>query len=270
MKRTVAIKFGFPVLALIFSLGWPTEGRSQGPLLVPAPGSPVTVGPGSGEVLLADLNGDGHLDLITKHLLSRTVAVRLADGKGQFAPVAETALTFGYSPGAITLGDVNNDRTLDLGVASRDGDGEHVHVFLGDGRSGFNSASGSPITVNSSFRFYKPSLRFVDIDEDGKLDIVTANGRRNSIEILFGNGRGGFSRGRSVTLEPGQDRYSFALGDVDGDGHLDAVTVSSAEARGESSRLAIKRGDGKGFFTDTPRSPAPIPSFCRIAEGRRT
>jgi hypothetical protein len=197
--------------------------------------------------------------MLTKHLLSQNVAVRLGDGKGHFVPVAEGPMSFGYQPGAITLGDVNNDSILDLGVASKDGDRESVHIFLGNGRGGFNQVSASPFTVSASIETYKPILHFVDVNEDGKLDIVTANGRRNSIEILFGEGRGGFSTGPILKLESGQDRYSFALGDVDRDGHLDVVIASSVETGRVLGRLVIKRGDGKGVFTDAPRSPFSVP-----------
>ena len=263
MKRTGLIALTLPVLVAVFSVGWATQHRSQGPLFVPAPGSPVTVGPGSGEVVLADLNHDGHVDMLTKHLLQKCVTMRLGDGKGHFAPSAESPLSFGYMPGTIALADINNDTILDLGVASKDDEREYVNIFLGNGRGGFKP-SGSPYTVSSSIETYKPGLFLVDIKEDGKLDIVTANGRRNSIEILFGDGRAGFSVGPILKLHSGQNRYYSALGDVDRDGHLDVVTVSSSEQGGSASYLEIKRGNGRGSFTDEPRSPLTVPPSPRL------
>jgi len=75
------------VLAVVASMGWATQGQSQAPLFSPAPGSPVTVGPGSGNIITADLNGDGHLDLVTGHIQSRIVTIQLGDGAGE--PVSE-------------------------------------------------------------------------------------------------------------------------------------------------------------------------------------
>lgn len=252
----------FAVLAVFVSMGWATQLSSQGPLFAPAPGSPVTVGPGSGTVILADVSGDGHLDMVTRHLLSRIVAVRLGDGNGHFAPGAERPMSSG--PGAMALGDVNNDRILDLGIASRESDREKVAIFLGNGRGGFSLAAGSPFAASASIKGYKPSLRFADVDEDGKLDIVTANGRRNTIEILFGNGRGGFFPGPIVRLEPGQNFYSFEIGDVDGDGHLDVVTASSPGPGLGTGRVMTKRGDGKGNFRDASGSPVSVPPDPRV------
>ena len=77
------------------------------PLFVPGPGVPV--GPGSGPVVLADVNRDGHVDLISKHLLRRLVQVRLGNGRGEFPAAGNSSLRLRYQPGAIRLGDLDED-----------------------------------------------------------------------------------------------------------------------------------------------------------------
>lgn len=235
---------------------------SQGPLFDAA--LSVVVGPGSGQVVLADINRDGHLDMVTRHLLHRSLAVLLGDGKSGFSPVAGSPMRLDYQPGTMAYGDVNNDRIVDLGITSRDSDREHVNILLGNGRGGFSPASGSPFTASPSIETYKPNLHFVDINEDGKLDILTANGRRNTIEALFGDGRGGFSPGPTLKLESGRDRYSFAVGDVDGDGHLDLVIASSTESSSGSGRVVTMRGNGKGAFKEPLGSPVSVPQGPRV------
>ena len=247
-----------------------TQVHSQGPLFEPAPDSPLTVGPGPGQVVLADINRDGHLDMVTRHLLNQSVAVLLGDGKGHFAPVADGPMSFSYQPGAMALGDVNNDSILDLGLASRYGDREIVDILLGNGKGHFGRVAGSPFTASASVEFYKPSLCLVDVDEDGKLDIVTANGQRNTLEILFGDGRGAFSPGAIVNLEASHNLYSFALGDVDGDSHLDLVTTTSAgEPHLGPGRVATRRGDGSGAFkavSGPSLSVSPGPQVVTLAD----
>jgi hypothetical protein len=240
-----------------------SQAHAQGPLLMPGPFSPVMVGRGSGHILLADINRDGHLDLVTQHLLSSSIAILAGDGKGRFASLDGGPMRLGYQPGNLALGDVNQDGILDLGVTSKDENAEYVHVLLGNGSGSFRPVSRSPLVVSASAKSYKPSLHFIDVNEDKHLDIVTANGRRNTIEILFGDGRAGFSLPSIVKLEPGSNFYSIALGDVDGDRHLDVVAASS-DPDAEPGRLSILRGDGQGGFTEDPGSRLPVPSGSRV------
>src|SRR5262249_18422758 len=80
-KGRVMRKFA-PVLVAGAWLDCGSQAHPQEPLLVPGPSSPVRVGQGSGRILLADINRDGHLDLVTQHLLSSRVALLSGDGKG--------------------------------------------------------------------------------------------------------------------------------------------------------------------------------------------
>ena len=240
------------VAALLFACAALVAGQSvvarlenlppgQDPLFTP--GSPVTVGAGSGKVLLLDVNGDGRLDLLTQHLLRSVVAVQIGDGTGRF--VTGSSITLGYQPGDIKLGDVNGDKILDLVVTRSEPN--KIDIFFGNGRGGFSLAPGSPFTVSTATEFYTYSLQLVDLNEDGNLDIVTANNRRNTCASLLGNGRGGFAPGPTVTFPAGHNFYSFAFGDVDGDGHLDIATASGEQGESaEPGRVTWLRGDGKG------------------------
>jgi hypothetical protein len=235
-----------------------TQANSQSSLFAPAPGSPVVVGKGPGQVLLADINNDGRPDLVTRHLLERLLTAWLGDGTGRFAAAPGGQINLSYMPGDVELGDVNGDNILDLGVTNSDRDA--VDIFLGDGKGGFNRAAGSPFTVSAAVEFYTHSLNLVDLNEDGKLDIVTANHRRNSFATMFGDGRGGFSSGPVTTFQPGHDNYTFAFGDVDGDGHLDAVVVSGENGDSlEPGQVTAFRGDGKGAFKRASEQSLSVP-----------
>ena len=58
---------------------------AEEPLIAPGPSSPIKVGRGSGRVLLADVNGDGHQDLLAQHLLTSTIDILAGDGDGRLA-----------------------------------------------------------------------------------------------------------------------------------------------------------------------------------------
>jgi hypothetical protein len=79
---------------------------------------------------LADLNGDGKLDVIVAPFNdSNVVSVLLGNGDGTF----QSPITFGtgYDPEFVAVGDFNGDGRLDLAVA--DNDGSAVSVLLQTG-----------------------------------------------------------------------------------------------------------------------------------------
>src|SRR6185369_752355 len=149
-----------------------------------------------------------------------------------------------------------------------------VDIFFGDGKGGFKLAPGSPFTVSADDEFYTRSLDLIDLNEDGKVDIVTANHRRNSLASLLGNGRGEFLPGPTTTIPSEKEKFSFIhgdmFGDMDGDKHLDVVIVSGeTDIIAKPGRVMLLHGDGKGAFKEKPSTSLPIPAgprFVKLAD----
>src|SRR6266545_8420664 len=158
-----------------------------------APGNPVVVGTGPGEVALVDVNQDGHLDVVTRHLLQRRVSIMLGDGKGRFTAAAGSPITLSYQPGAMQLADVNGDGAPDLALSVSER--EAVDVFLSDRKGGFVRASGSPFAGSEPATFYTRAIHVADVNGDRRMDIVIHNGATHTIGVLFGDGRGSFAPG---------------------------------------------------------------------------
>ena len=256
------------VILIVIGLGivWSSEAQSQNPLFSPAPGSPVIVGEGSGRLALVDVNGDGRLDLLTCHLLQSRVGVHLGDGAGRFVAAPGSPLALKTQPGDIKLADLNGDTFPDLVVTHSERD--CVDIFSGIGQGGFRLALGSPLTISSDTAFYTRGLYLIDLNEDGNLDIVTANHRRNTLSSMLGTGRGEFSPGPTIAISE-EHRFSFIagdlFGDLDGDKHLDLVIV-----RGETDSIdgkgpvRVLRGDGKGGFKEDRSASLPIAGSARF------
>jgi VCBS repeat protein len=247
-------------LAVCLSLACASLAGAQTTPLVPAAASPFDVGGASGQVLLADINRDGHLDLLTRHPSARAIRMHLGDGQARFKR-SEAAVSLNFTPADMKLGDVNGDKILDLVVTA--GARDLVDVLLGSATAVFRRAGGSPFAASDYlYQYNKRSLHLVDVDKDGHLDIVTANRRgQYAFRVLLGNGKGRFAAGPVLTVEPASEGYALAFGDIDGDGHIDAVTALSSPERG---RLDVHLSDGRGAFRKVLGSRVSLPPTYKI------
>lgn len=225
--------------------------QSQPPLFTPAPSSPFPVGNQPNDIAAGDVNGDGNLDLLTANAGSNNVTVLLGNGRSGFTPAPGSPFPGGPAPHLIAIGDLNGDGKLDLATTSHDSN--DVVVLLGNGRGGFSPAPGSPFTALHGTRPHNHGLLLGDVNADAALDIITANQNDNSASVLLGNGRGGFAPAPGSPFPVGRRPYLPALGDVNGDGHLDLVTPNFG-----GSDVTVLLGNGNGSFTPAPGSRYPV------------
>ncbi len=194
-----------------------------------------TVGSGAGQVLSADFNRDGKIDLAVAYGysgVSAGVAIFLNKGDGTFAsPVNYSAGTFPYSMAAL---DVNHDGIVDLAVTDFQATPGKVNVFLGKGDGTFGPATGFATDVGAE------SVTIADFNNDGNPDLAVTT-VRNTVSILLGNGSGGFAA--PVNFATGQAPRYIAAGDFNKDGKLDLVTSNFID-----QTVSIFLGHGDGTF----------------------
>ncbi len=198
---------------------------------------------------LGDLDGDGDLDCV-----SGSSGVLLNDGKGTF--MAGPSAPFGSD---CEVADLDGDADLDvLCIAPVT---EAGRVFLNEGGAVFTR------TEQVLGDLAPRAIAIGDIDADGDIDAVMAQwwggGRSASNPVWLNDGKGKFSSGGTL----GDDGTAIALGDVDGDGDLDAVVSHAGPYLSgpyQPSRLFLN--DGRGRFTDAGRTLGD-PSFHQFALG---
>ncbi|MGD1072736.1 MAG: FG-GAP-like repeat-containing protein [Bryobacteraceae bacterium] len=185
----------------------------------PAPHSPFAVGSNPRSVAVADLNGDGNPDLVTV-TAANAVTILLGSGSGAFTVIG--AAPVGFFPQSVAVADVNGDGKPDIATANSGSNS--VTVLLGNGSGGFSAAPGSPFAVGID----PQAVAIVDVNGDGRPDLVTANLGDNTVSVLLGNGPGGFSAASGSPFAAGIDPQSVVAADFHGDGRADIAIADAA------------------------------------------
>lgn len=251
-----------------------TTGALQIPGLIETDTTPGAA-PGISQIVEADMNNDGSVDLVIGDLSESDVEIWLGDGSGAFT--FASAWFIGGNALAVTTGDYDNDGNTDFAAATGS---NLMRIFFGNGAGGTITNSvrvlGSPSTgsdqiasgdvdgdgvddivvCTNTATFFLPggsspanigpaasSVSLSDLDLDGDLDVVLEN---TGLQVLLNLG-GSFSLPTSfgVDYDPAP-----AVGDVNGDGIPDAVGRIVAFGVTFNS-IDVLLGDGTGGFTTT-------------------
>ncbi|MFQ5766845.1 MAG: FG-GAP repeat domain-containing protein [Acidobacteriota bacterium] len=186
---------------------------------------------------LADLNGDGNLDLAGVRDGAGQLAILLGNGDGTFNEPLITPV--GTRPFAVVTGDFNSDGILDLAVTNQFS--FDVSILLGNGDGSFGPENRFPVRRGES-RFAVA----VDLTGDGFTHLAVAQRSNDSISFLVGHGDGTFEPFTELSTDLRRGWRILAT-DIDGDGFLDLVLGTKADRA-----FSILGGHGDGTF-DLPR-----------------
>jgi FG-GAP-like repeat len=197
-------------------------------------------------VLQADLNGDGHVDLLTQPRFEGAFqnphfSALLGHGDGSFAP-AITTVTSGEDAGRGALALLDGDANLDFALVHNVTGNEVLTIFSGAGDGSFRVSQDVSVPLSNTVA----ALEAVDLTGDGLLDIVMLNPgfvffNTPLLIVAVANGSGGYGLVYGPAIQVGSSH--FELGDLNGDGLLDAMITCAP-----SGTLTVQLGTGGGHF----------------------
>ncbi|MHC4879359.1 MAG: FG-GAP-like repeat-containing protein [Planctomycetota bacterium] len=207
-------------------------------------------------IALGDLDGDGDLDAVEgnfSNAFGNMDYVWINQGGAQAGTPGMFAIGVGVPTNRTTdiaLGDVDGDGDLDLFSAVSNQTGNVNRLWLNNGDGTF----GNMQDIGFAGRRYA-AVAMGDLDNDGDLDLYvgshfvqfeTPDVTEDEIWLNDGTGTFTLSTNGGVSLD-GSSASAVALGDVDGDGDLDAFVGNSpgGTETGED-RIWINQGGDQG------------------------
>ncbi len=252
---------GIPDLAVVnrdsgtISILFPQMNRTLGI----GPNLPVGGSPSSAP--LGELTGDVLLDLAVTDDVANTLSIYTGLGSGNFdlLPRGGSGFPTGLNPVHVGIGDLDNDKDLDLITANKSGNS--VSVFLNSPGGPARGFGGIEIPVGTD-----PTYTGIgDLDNDKDLDGISANTGGDSLTPVRQGPAGTFMATDSIPT--GNQPVFVEIADVNGDGVQDIVTVLAREAENNRGALVVRLGGeentpGGQIQIDT----APLPVALALAD----
>lgn len=196
-------------------------------------------------VEFADVNGNGHLDVLLMgyRTLPQMVAftgLYLNDGNGGFT-LSDNPELIDLAYASAAFADIDGDGDLDL-ILSGGGNGVYTRVYLNDGNGYFTEAEDQPFGGAND-------VIFADFNGDGIPDLLVSNNAGKNVYLNDGNGNFTNSNEHDIfTSISSNYTVSIAVADVNGNGAQD-ILINGRTPEGEW-KIYLFLNDGEAHFTE--------------------
>jgi hypothetical protein len=222
-----------------------------------------TMEKGKTEIEFGDVNADGYVDLVSIgdhgspniNSTQKGIMVWFGNRLGNWS-LFQTG-NFGY--GGIALGDVNQDRAMDVAYSmhhnwsATDFGDQLMEVALGDGTGQVWTPWDDGLATNGEdYGMFETDL--ADVNNDGHLDVGAVSfGCCSGVHVYLNQANGSWVQ--SFGVNGGNTRNNFFFGDINGDGNMDLASGHAGNT--------VYLGDGSGNFSSADGNLPPAGSFGR-------
>lgn len=214
----------------------------------------VPAGDGPEQVAVADINGDGKLDLAVSNMNSNSVSFfKNVSTPGSLLFVKSPDFATPMKPHSLRFGDLNADGKPDLVIACKSG---VWSAFTNVGDTAFVYFA---LRIDSTISGVPEDVAIADFDDDGKPDVAVSDSLSGIVSIF----RNATTTNHQIAFEA---RQNFAVAnsaglvaaDIDKDGRIDLVVSNHTD----SKVTVLKNESTSGNFKfKAQNSPAPFPGF---------
>lgn len=187
---------------------------------------------GSRIVTVADIDGDGDVDVVGASYYDSSLRWFENDGTGQFTPhLISAAVNEGQG---VAVADLDNDGDPDIITASS---GDNTIAVFKNLDHGIFCEIKEIVDDNS---VGARTVVAVDLNGDGWMDLAAASRDDDTVAWYPNDGTGHFPTKHIISAgNKSLGAYSLVAEDIDGDGHQDLIVVSNA-----NDQVSLWRNDG--------------------------
>jgi hypothetical protein len=183
---------------------------------------------------MADLNNNNQSDIVVINYGTNNVLVLT---NYSTKPSARPTSVYHAEPIRVTsvaVSDFNNDSILDIVFNAYGG----IVILTGLGNGTFNTG-----VRYTDDRYGIQYICVGDVNNDSRIDIISANRDYNGAGVFLGHGDGTFATMASYSTSNSSQPWWIALGDFNHDNRLDIVSANTG-----SNTIGILLGHGDGTF----------------------
>ena len=176
-----------------------------------------------------DFDGDGKNDAGVASLFDQKISLFINKGSSVTNLLSRYDLSYGYPVTAFALKDIDGDGKPDVlaGTTAFFGSG-FFYISLNQSQLINNAIMLAPDVEFSNGQYVSPGhISTVDIDGDGKPDIVVTDSGQNKLFIYLNQSvPGTLTLATPIEMFPGSKTYNTEFGDMNGDGKPDMVVTN--------------------------------------------